>query len=227
MNSDFHRSIGLKIQEMEDKGTHKRLRYLQSPMDARVQMEGKGDIIILSSNNYLGLANNPQVIRAGAEALERYGAGTASVRFICGTFSIHRELEQRLASFLDTEASLSYVSCWNANTGALPVLAGEQDVIISDALNHASIIDGVRLSRARRLIYKHADMGELEQHLQSSQDAATRLIVTDGVFSMEGDLAPLPEIVELARRYDAVTVVDDSHGSGVMGQTGRGVAEQT
>jgi glycine C-acetyltransferase len=225
MNKDYHRSLGLKIEEMKNKGTLKHLRYLRSPMDARVQMEGKGDIIILSSNNYLGLANDPEVIREGQEALERYGAGTASVRFICGTFSIHRELEEKLASFMDTEASLSYVSCWNANTGALPVLAGDEDVIISDALNHASIIDGVRLSRARRLIYKHADMGELEQRLQSSQDAGTRLIVTDGVFSMEGDLAPLPEIVELARKYDAVTLVDDSHGTGVMGQTGRGVAE--
>jgi glycine C-acetyltransferase len=225
MNTDFHRTVGGKIEEMKNAGTLKRLRYLRSPMDARVQMEGKGDIIILSSNNYLGLASNPEVIRAGQEALERYGAGTASVRFICGTFSIHRELEQKLAAFMGTEASLSFVSCWNANTGALPVLAGEKDVLISDALNHASIIDGVRLSKARRLIYRHVDMDELERRLDSSQEAETRLIVTDGVFSMEGDLAPLPEIVELARKYDAVTVVDDSHGTGVMGQTGRGVAE--
>ena len=213
------------IEEMKKQGTLKRLRYLQSPMDSRVQMEGIGDVIILSSNNYLGLANNPQVIRAGQEALERYGAGTASVRFICGTFSIHRELEQNLASFMGTEASLSYVSCWNANTGAIPVLAGEGDVIISDALNHASIIDGVRLSKARRLVYKHADMDDLEQRLRSSQDAGTRLIITDGVFSMEGDLAPLREIVELAHRYNAVTLLDDSHGTGVMGKGGRGLPE--
>ena len=213
------------IEEMKKQGTLKRLRYLQSPMDSRVQMEGIGDVIILSSNNYLGLANNPQVIRAGQEALERYGAGTASVRFICGTFSIHRELEQKLASFMGTEASLSYVSCWNANTGAIPVLAGEGDVIISDALNHASIIDGVRLSKARRLVYKHADMDDLEQRLRSSQDAGTRLIITDGVFSMEGDLAPLREIVELAHRYNAVTLLDDSHGTGVMGKGGRGLPE--
>jgi len=225
MNPDYHRSLGVTIEDMKNKGTLKRLLYLQSPMDARVQMEGKGDIIILSSNNYLGLANNPQVIRAGQEALERYGAGTASVRFICGTFSIHRELEQKLAAFMGTEASLSYVSCWNANTGTIPVLVGEGDVLISDALNHASIIDGVRLSKAERLVYKHADMEELEQRLRSAQDAETRLIVTDGVFSMEGDLAPLPEIVELAHKYDAVTLVDDSHGTGVMGQAGRGVAE--
>jgi glycine C-acetyltransferase len=225
MNKDYHVSVGKMIEEMKNKGTLKRLRYLRSPMDSRVHMEGKGEIIILSSNNYLGLANNPDVIQAGQEALQHYGAGTASVRFICGTFSVHRELEKKLAAFMETEASLSYVSCWNANTGALPVLASEGDVIISDELNHASIIDGVRLSAARRLIYKHADMGELEQRLQSSQDAGTRLIVTDGVFSMEGDLAPLPEIVELARTYDAVTLVDDSHGTGVMGRTGRGIAE--
>jgi glycine C-acetyltransferase len=225
MNLDYHRSIGLMIEDMKNRGTLKHLRYLKSPMDARVQMEGKGDIIILSSNNYLGLANNPKVIRAGQEALERYGAGTASVRFICGTFSIHRELEQKLAAFMGTEASLSYVSCWNANTGAIPVLAGEGDAIISDALNHASIIDGVRLSKAQRLVYKHADMEELKQRLQDSQDAGTRLIVTDGVFSMEGDLAPLPEIVDLAHEYKAVTLVDDSHGTGVMGRTGRGVVE--
>jgi len=210
---------------MKKKGTLKRLRYMQSPMDARVQMEGCGEIIILSSNNYLGLSNHPEVIRAGEEALKRYGAGTASVRFICGTLSIHRELEQKLAAFLGTEASLSYVSCWNANTGAIPVLAGEQDVIISDELNHASIIDGVRLCKARRLIYKHADMRELEDRLKSSRDARNRLIATDGVFSMEGDLAPLPAIVELARKYNAVTLVDDSHGTGVMGEGGRGVAE--
>jgi len=165
------------------------------------------------------------VIQAGQEALKRYGAGTASVRFICGTFSVHRELEQKLASFMGTEASLSYVSCWNANTGAIPVLAGEGDVIISDALNHASIIDGVRLSKARRLVYKHADMDDLEQRLRSSQDAGTRLIITDGVFSMEGDLAPLREIVELAHRYNAVTLLDDSHGTGVMGKGGRGLPE--
>jgi glycine C-acetyltransferase len=225
MNQDYHRTLGVMIEEMGNRGTLKRLRYLQSPMAATVKMEGKGDITILSSNNYLGLASNSEVIRAGQKALERYGAGTASVRFICGTFDIHRELEQKLASFMGTEASLSYVSCWNANTGAIPVLVGEGDVIISDALNHASIIDGVRLSKARRLIYEHTDMGALEKQLQSSRDAGVRLIVTDGVFSMEGDIAPLPQIVELAHRYDAVTLVDDSHGTGVMGRTGRGVAE--
>jgi len=225
MNEQFHESVKARIEQMRRQGTLKRLRYLHSPMDARVRMENMGEIIILSSNNYLGLANHPRVIEAGQEALVRYGAGTASVRFICGTFAVHRELEQKLAAFSGTEASLSYVSCWNANTGAIPVLAGEGDVIISDELNHASIIDGVRLSKARRLVYKHTDMEQLERHLKSSGDAGRRLILTDGVFSMEGDLAPLPDIVELARRYDAVSLVDDSHGTGVMGEHGRGVVE--
>jgi glycine C-acetyltransferase len=147
------------------------------------------------------------------------------VRFICGTFSIHRDLERKIASFSGTQAALSYVSCWNANTGALPVLAGEGDVVISDELNHASIIDGVRLCKAKRLIYKHADMKELKARLEEAREANVRLIISDGVFSMEGDLAPLPDIVALAEKYDAVTVIDDSHGTGVMGEHGRGVAE--
>jgi glycine C-acetyltransferase len=225
MNQSFHANAARRIEEMRGKGTLKRLRHLSSPMDASVQMEEQGEVIILSSNNYLGLSNHPQVIEAGKEALERFGAGTASVRFICGTFSIHRDLEEKLAAFVGTEAALSYVSCWNANTGVIPILAGEKDAVISDELNHASIIDGVRLSKARRLIYAHGDMTELERRLQEARDCGTRLILTDGVFSMEGDLAPLPPIVELAKRYDAVTLVDDSHGTGVMGRSGRGVAE--
>jgi glycine C-acetyltransferase len=225
MNQSFHANAARRIEEMRGKGTLKRLRHLSSPMDASVQMEEHGEVIILSSNNYLGLSNHPQVIEAGKEALERFGAGTASVRFICGTFSIHRDLEEKLAAFVGTEAALSYVSCWNANTGVIPILAGEKDAVISDELNHASIIDGVRLSKARRLIYAHGDMTELERRLQEARDCGTRLILTDGVFSMEGDLAPLPPIVELAKRYDAVTLVDDSHGTGVMGRSGRGMAE--
>jgi len=165
------------------------------------------------------------VIEAGKLALERYGAGTASVRFICGTFAPHRELEQALAAFFGTEAALSYVSCWNANTGILPLLAGEGDALISDQLNHASIIDGARMSKAQRLVYRHADLKDLEEKLSASRGASSRLIATDGVFSMEGDLAPLPGIVELARKHDAAVLVDDSHGTGVMGATGRGTLE--
>jgi glycine C-acetyltransferase len=225
MNPGFHQRLDEAVAEMKRKGTLKVLKTLNSPMAARVTMEGRGEVLILSSNNYLGLADHPEVIAAGRQALERYGAGTASVRFICGTFTPHRELEARLASFLGTEASLSYVSCWNANTGAIPVLAGEGDAVLSDELNHASLIDGVRLSRAQRLVYRHADLNDLERKLEESRSARTRLILTDGVFSMEGDLAPLPGIVELARKYDAAVLVDDSHGTGVMGPTGRGTVE--
>ncbi len=225
MNARFHERLGERLAEMKAQGTLKTLRTITSPMDARVSMEGHGEVLVLSSNNYLGLANHPEVIEAGRQALERYGAGTASVRFICGTFAPHRELEQALASFLGTEAALSYVSCWNANTGILPLLAGEGDALISDELNHASIIDGVRMSKAQRLLYKHADLKDLEDKLAAARGAQSRLIVTDGVFSMEGDLAPLPGIVELAGKYDAAVLVDDSHGTGVMGATGRGTVE--
>jgi glycine C-acetyltransferase len=189
-------------------------------------MEEAGDVIVLSSNNYLGLADNPEVVEAGKRGLDKYGAGTASVRFICGTFDIHRILEQRIAEFLGTEAALSYVSCWNANTGLFPTICDEGSAIVSDELNHASIIDGVRLaSKARRERFKHGDMSELEAKLRSVQGCFPIVVVTDGVFSMEGDLAKLPGIVELAKRYGAIVVVDDSHGTGVMGATGRGTIE--
>jgi len=154
MNARFHQRLGERLAEMKAHGTLKTLRTLTSPMDARVSMEGHGEVLVLSSNNYLGLANHPEVIEAGKLALERYGAGTASVRFICGTFAPHRELEEALAAFFGTEAALSYVSCWNANTGILPLLAGEGDALISDELNHASIIDGTRMSKAQRLVYR-------------------------------------------------------------------------
>ena len=225
MNARFHQRLGEKLAEMKAQGTLKTLRTLTSPMDARVSMEGHGEVLILSSNNYLGLANHPEVIEAGKRALERYGAGTASVRFICGTFAPHRELEEALAAFLGTEAALSYVSCWNANTGILPLLAGEGDALICDELNHASIIDGARMSKAQRLVYRHADLKDLDEKLREARGASARLVATDGVFSMEGDLAPLPGIVELARKHDAAVLVDDSHGTGVMGATGRGTLE--
>lgn len=225
MNESFHKKLDGKLSEFKEKGTLKVQRHIDSPMDAEVLMEEKGEIIILSSNNYLGLSSNKGVINAGIKALRKYGAGTASVRFICGTFTIHRELENEIAEFLKTASALTYVSCWDANMGTIPIIAKEGDTIISDSLNHASLIDGCRMSKAERLIYKHADMNELENCLKKAGKANTRLIVTDGVFSMEGDLAPLPEIVKLAEKYDAVTMVDDSHGIGVMGKTGRGTVE--
>jgi len=217
--------LGREIEDFKRDGVYKQLNHLDGPQAARVRMEGRGEVLILSSNNYLGLCDDPRVVRAGQEALARFGAGTGSVRFICGTFTIHRELEQELARFLGQAAALTYVSCWNANEGLLPALLDESDVVISDALNHASIIDSIRACKAARRIYPHSDLAALEQALRETAGCRTRMIVTDGVFSMEGDIARLPEIVDLARRHDAVVVVDDSHGTGVLGATGRGTAE--
>jgi glycine C-acetyltransferase len=226
MNQAFEEKLQTDLDALKKAGTYKHLRHLTTPMAAEVHMEEAGDVIVLSSNNYLGLADLPEVVEAGKRGLDQYGAGTASVRFICGTFSIHRELEDRIAEFLGTQAALSYVSCWNANTGLFATICEAGSAIISDELNHASIIDGVRLaSKARRERFKHSNMRELEEKLQSVAGCSPIVIVTDGVFSMEGDLAKLPEIVELARRYGAIAVVDDSHGTGVMGKTGRGTIE--
>ncbi len=226
MNATFEQRLQADIDKLKDAGTYKSLRHLTTPMAPEVHMEEAGNVIILSSNNYLGLSDEASVIEAGKRGLEQYGAGTASVRFICGTFDIHRTLEERISKFLRTEASLTYVSCWNANTGLFPVICDEGSAILSDELNHASIIDGCRLAgKARRERYKHGDMRDLEEKLKAVKGASPVVIVTDGVFSMEGSLAKLPEIVELAKRYDAVSVVDDSHGTGVMGRTGRGTIE--
>ncbi|HET7423183.1 MAG TPA: glycine C-acetyltransferase [Gemmatimonadales bacterium] len=210
-------------------GIYKRLNYLDSPQAARVTMEGRGEVIILSSNNYLGLSNQPEVVAAGKAALDRYGAGTASVRFICGTFTVHRAVEHACARLVGTPSSLSFVSCWNANEAFPATLLTEDDVIISDQLNHASIIDGIRLAksitRCRSGVYRHGDLADLEAKLQAERGDRVRMVVTDGVFSMEGSIAPLPDLVELCRRHEAVLVVDDSHATGVLGARGRGTAE--
>jgi glycine C-acetyltransferase len=210
-------------------GVYKRLNYLDSPQAPRVVMEGRGEVIILSSNNYLGLSNQPEVVAAGKAALDRYGAGTASVRFICGTFTVHRALEHACARLVGTPASLSFVSCWNANEAFPGTLLTEDDIIISDQLNHASIIDGIRLAKAitrcRSAVYRHGDLADLEARLEAERGDRVRMVVTDGVFSMEGSIAPLPDLVELCRRHDAVLVVDDSHATGVLGERGRGTAE--
>lgn len=210
---------------IQQAGKWKQFHLLTSPMDAEVDMEGYGRVLVLSSNNYLGLANHPELIEAGKKALDDYGAGTASVRFICGYFEVHKELEAAIASLHHTEASLSYVSCWAANTGVIPALTGEGDVLISDALNHASLIDGCRMSKARRMVYKHADMADLEGKLKEVQGARRILVITDGVFSMEGAIAPLPDIIRLCRQYNAALMMDDCHGVGVLGTHGRGTAE--
>ncbi len=226
MNQAFEEKLQTDLDALKKAGTYKHLRHITTPMAPEVHMEEAGDVIVLSSNNYLGLADNPDVIAAGKRGLDRYGAGTASVRFICGTFDVHRTLEERIAGFLGTEAALTYVSCWNANTGLFPTICDEKSAIVSDELNHASIIDGVRLaSKARRERYKHGDMRDLEEKLRAVQGRFPIVIVTDGVFSMEGDLAKLPEIVGLAKQHGAIVVVDDSHGTGVMGKTGRGTIE--
>ncbi len=223
MNAAFERRLSAELQSLRDAGTYKRLRHLTTPMGAHAHMEEAGDVVVLSSNDYLGLAARPDVVAAGIEGLRTYGAGTASVRFICGTLAIHRTLEAKIASFLGFEAALSYVSCWSANEGLLPTIATAGNTLISDELNHASIIDGCRLAGAKRLRYKHADMADLEAKLREAE--GTAFVVTDGVFSMEGSVAKLPQIVALAERYGAVTIVDDSHGTGVMGPSGRGTIE--
>jgi glycine C-acetyltransferase len=227
VNSRYDSRLTAELEALRAAGTYKRLRHLTTPMAAKVGMEEAGDVLVLSSNNYLGLSDCPDVVQAGIEGLRRYGAGTASVRFICGTFDVHRELEARIAEFLSTDAALTYVSCWSANEGLIPTIATAGTTILSDELNHASIIDGCRLAAGKRLRYKHDDMGDLERQLIDERRAGAQpvFIITDGVFSMEGSLAPLPDIVALAKRYDAVTIVDDSHGTGVMGKTGRGTIE--
>ena len=225
MNRGFAERLAGELEQFKKDGVYKRFNYLEGPQASRVPMEGRGEVVILSSNNYLGLCDVPEVVEQGKRGLERFGAGTGSVRFICGTFTVHRELEQALAEFVGTESSLTYVSCWNANEGLLPTVLDESDVVISDALNHASIIDSVRLCKAQRRIYPHSDMSALEEILEETRSARVRFVITDGVFSMEGDIARLPDILELARKYDAVVAVDDSHGTGVLGQNGRGIAE--
>jgi len=218
-----------ELAEFKKQGVYKRLNYLDSPQGPRVKMEGRGDVVILSSNNYLGLCAVPEVVEAGKDALERWGAGTGSVRFICGTFTVHRELEQALARFVGCESSLSYVSCWNANEGLCPTVLSEPDIVISDQLNHASIIDSIRLAKTitkcQTAVYKHSDMADLEEKLRTAGNARRKLIFTDGIFSMEGDIAKLPDLAALARKYDAVLAVDDSHATGVLGKGGRGSAE--
>jgi glycine C-acetyltransferase len=229
LNSSFTSGIQASLDQLKADRVYKRLNYLASPQSARVQMEGHGEVLILSSNNYLGLCDEPAVVDAGIEALRRFGAGTGSVRFICGTFTIHRELEAAIARFVGTEASLSYVSAWNANEGLTATVVQEGDFVVSDALNHASIIDSIRLAKSitkcTTAVYRHSDLDDLVEKLRANKGAKRRLIWTDGVFSMEGSVARLPEILQIARDHDAVVIMDDSHATGVLGETGRGTAE--
>ncbi len=225
LNQGLSERLARELGEMRDRGVLKTLQHIEGPQSAVIRLEGFGEVVNLCSNNYVGLCDEPSVMQAVRDGVDRYGAGTSSVRFICGTFTIHRELEEGIADFLGTEASITYTSCWNANEGLFAPVLGEQDVLISDALNHASIIDGIRLCKAQRKIYRHMDMDHLREVLEASRDARHRLVITDGVFSMEGEIAPLPEIRELCDRFDAIMVIDDSHATGVLGETGRGTPE--
>ena len=229
LNENFRASLEASIEQLKQERVYKRLNHLESPQAARVRMEGRGEVLILSSNNYLGLCAEPEVVDAGIAGLRELGAGTGSVRFICGTFSIHRELEAALARFVGTEASLSYVSAWNANEGLTASIVEEGDFVVSDALNHASIIDSMRLAKAitkcTTAVFRHGDLDDLREKLAGAKSARRRVVWTDGVFSMEGAVAKLPDILQVARDHDAIVVVDDSHATGVLGETGRGTAE--
>jgi glycine C-acetyltransferase len=214
-----------RLQEVRQAGTFKTELVMSTPQGAHVDVEGRGELLNLCANNYLGLASHPEIVAAAHEALDRWGYGMASVRFICGTQTLHKELEQRLSEFLGTEDTILFSSCFDANGGLFEALLDERDAVISDQLNHASIIDGIRLCKARRLRYVNRDMDELEARLRESADARYRLIATDGVFSMDGYLSPLDAICDLADRHDALVMVDDSHAVGFVGAGGRGTHE--
>jgi glycine C-acetyltransferase len=219
-------TLGEELQQMSEAGTLKKELAIKGPQGPVVDIEGIGEVIMLTSNNYLGLADHPAIVEAAEKAERDYGYGLASVRFICGTQTIHRLLEQKIAAFFGTEDTILYGSCWNANEGLFQTIALEQDAIISDELNHASIIDGIRLSKAKKERFKNRDMKDLRRALEATRATRNKLIMTDGVFSMEGSLAPLPEMIDLANEFGAFLVVDDSHGTGVLGATGRGTPEE-
>jgi glycine C-acetyltransferase len=229
LNATFRADLEQQIATLKADRVYKTLNHLDSPQAARVTMEGRGEVLILSSNNYLGLCNEPSVVQAGIDGLRKYGAGTSSVRFICGTYTIHRELEAALARFVGTPASMSFVAAWNANEALTASVVEEGDFVASDALNHASIIDSMRLAKAitkcTTAVYKHGDIDDLVAKLSAQKSARRRLIWTDGIFSMEGAIAKLPQLLQVARDHDAVLIVDDSHATGVLGRTGRGTAE--
>jgi len=215
-----------ELSGIREAGLYKNERIIISPQDAVIKLDSGQVVLNFCANNYLGLSNHPELISAAKSALDSHGFGMSSVRFICGTTDLHKELECQIAGFFGTEDSILYAACFDANGGVFEPLFSEEDAIISDSLNHASIIDGVRLSKARRFRYNNADMADLEVQLQKAQDARFRIVVTDGVFSMDGNVAPVDEIVRLARKYDALVMVDECHSAGVVGETGRGVTEK-
>ncbi|MFN5634712.1 MAG: glycine C-acetyltransferase [Flavobacteriia bacterium] len=214
-----------ELQSIEEGGIYKRERIITSPQGANVTVSTGENVVIMCANNYLGLSSHPSVIQAAKDALDTHGFGMSSVRFICGTQDIHKELEQKIADFYGTEDTILYAAAFDANGGVFEPLFGEDDAIISDELNHASIIDGIRLCKAHRYRYKHSDMSDLEEQLKKAQDQRFRIIVTDGVFSMDGDIAKLDAICDLADKYDALVMTDECHSAGFIGKTGRGVPE--
>src|SRR5499433_1575692 len=225
MVAEFGKQLSQTLEEIESQGLFKTERVITSPQDAHIAIAGGKRVLNMCANNYLGLADHPALIAAAKEALDTDGFGMASVRFICGTQDIHKELEAALTKFLGTEDTILYPSCFDANGGLFETLLGAEDAIISDELNHASIIDGIRLCKAQRYRYKNSDMADLEAQLQAAKSARFRLIATDGVFSMDGFIANLKDICDLADKYDAMVMVDDAHAAGFIGQTGRGTPE--
>lgn len=225
MYKNFQIHLDKTLQEIRDAGLYKNERIIVSPQGAEIELDTGQKVINFCANNYLGLSNNPDLIEAAKSALDDHGYGMSSVRFICGTTDLHKELEMKIARFFRTEDTILYAACFDANGGVFEPLLTEEDAIISDSLNHASIIDGVRLCKAQRYRYANADTDDLEKQLKLAQAQRLRMIVTDGVFSMDGNVAPLRKIVELADKYDAIVMVDESHSAGVVGETGRGVTE--
>jgi len=225
MTEETAEAFQQKLQDIKDAGTYKEERVITSQQDADIEVESGDHVINFCANNYLGLANHPEIMDAAKNGVDRYGFGVASVRFICGTQSVHKDLEHALSDFHETDDTILYNSCFDANTGLFETLLGPDDAIISDELNHASIIDGIRLCKADLHVFEHSDMADLEAKLQDAQDAETRMICTDGVFSMDGDVAKLDEICRLAEEYGALVMVDECHATGFMGEGGRGASE--
>ena len=226
MYGNFKKHLTEELAAIESAGLYKKERIITSPQKAQIEVKGVGPVLNFCANNYLGLSDNPRIIAAAKSAMDERGYGMSSVRFICGTQDTHKELEAAISDYFKTEDTILYAACFDANGGVFEPLLTEEDVIISDALNHASIIDGVRLCKAKRYRYANADMGELEKCLQEAQAQRFRIIVTDGVFSMDGNVAPMDKICDLAEKYDALVMVDESHSAGVVGDTGHGVSEK-
>ena len=224
MYGKFQGHLQQELKDIKDAGLYKEERLIEGPQQAAIQVKGK-EVLNFCANNYLGLSNNPRLIKAAKDMMDRRGYGMSSVRFICGTQDVHKELEAAISKFFKTEDTILYAACFDANGGVFEPLLTADDAIISDALNHASIIDGVRLCKAKRYRYANADMEDLERQLQAAQEQRFRIIVTDGVFSMDGNVAPIDKICDLAEKYDALVMVDESHSAGVVGPTGRGVSE--